>query len=376
MHAAATVLLLAPLGIASAATLAGASRHSPLVHASRLSRASCARAAVRASTGAPPPATDVEERDVVVIGSGFGGLSCASLLATAGYDVLVCESHYELGGCAHEFCYRTDGTPVPSEKVQPGEPVFRFESGPSLYSGFSWTDGSPNPLKHVYEMIGEEPEWLTFDTWGAFLPEAPDGYSLSIGAEAFEQILQTYGGPSALEDWRRLARRLRPLTDGAKAIPAVAVRPDLGALRTVIARYPGAVLRTLLDAPKLTRPFSEVLAEVRSAGAPRAGAPARAVRRGRWRARCAPCEHVGPSRVCMRALSASARRAARARAAPRERVPRRASARAAPLTTSLRCLRRAALRRAALRPAVRGARARCVPTTVPASRAPCAGGGD
>jgi len=237
----------------------GAAAHRlPSARAVRLPRAPRPRAAIRAAVDG-----GVEERDVVVIGSGLGGLSCASLLATAGYDVLVCESHYELGGCAHEFCYRPDGTPVQSEKVAPGERVFRFESGPSLYSGFSWQDGSPNPLKHVYQMIGEEPEWITFDTWGAFLPEAPEGYSLSIGAEAFEKILETYGGPHALEDWGRLVERLRPLTYGAKAIPAVAVRPDAGALITVVSRYPGAVLRTLFDAGKLTQPFSLVLEEVR-----------------------------------------------------------------------------------------------------------------
>lgn len=218
------------------------------------------RAAPRASAAAAP---EVEERDVVVIGSGIGGLCCASLLAAAGLDVLVCESHYELGGCAHEFVYRLDGTTVPSDKLQPGERAFRFESGPSLYSGLSWTNGSPNPLKHVYEMIGEEPEWITFDRWGAFLPEAPDGYCVSIGAAQFEQVLATYGGPTALDDWHRLAARLRPLTDGVKALPAVAIRPDAGALLTVVAKYPRAVLRTLQDASRgLTRPFSEILAEV------------------------------------------------------------------------------------------------------------------
>lgn len=224
------------------------------------SRTAVRRASLRASTvGAP----QVEERDVVVIGSGIGGLCCASLLAAAGLDVLVCESHYELGGCAHEFVYRLDGTTVPSDKLEPGERAFRFESGPSLYSGLSWQHGSPNPLKHVYEMIGEEPEWITFDRWGAFLPEAPDGYCVSIGAEQFETVLATYGGPTALSDWRRLAARLRPLTDGVKALPAVAVRPDAGALLTVLAKYPRAVLRTLQDASRgLTRPFSEILTEV------------------------------------------------------------------------------------------------------------------
>jgi len=41
-------------------------------------------------------AWDVES-DVVVIGSGIGGLTCAALLAYYGHDVRVCESHYYPG---------------------------------------------------------------------------------------------------------------------------------------------------------------------------------------------------------------------------------------------------------------------------------------
>ena len=41
----------------------------------------------------------IETVDIVVIGSGIGGLSCAALLATAGKRVKVVEKHYEIGGC-------------------------------------------------------------------------------------------------------------------------------------------------------------------------------------------------------------------------------------------------------------------------------------
>ena len=44
-----------------------------------------------------------EEYDVVVIGSGLGGLTCANMLGRAGYSVLLLEQHYKLGGMATWF---------------------------------------------------------------------------------------------------------------------------------------------------------------------------------------------------------------------------------------------------------------------------------
>ena len=102
------------------------------------------------------------------------------------------EQHYEIGGCCHEFNVNMEGKPVPSALLaKKPQPVFKFEAGPSLYSGLS-DERSPNPLKHIYQMIGEEPEWINYDTWGAHLPEAPDGYELSIGAAQFKEILRRY----------------------------------------------------------------------------------------------------------------------------------------------------------------------------------------
>lgn len=191
-----------------------------------------------------------ETVDVVVIGSGIGGLSCAGLLAASGLEVAVLEAHYELGGCAHEFAMNMQGKAVPSSR----EEAFKFEAGPSLYSGLS-SERSPNPLKHVFQMIEEEPEWIPYDTWGAYLPEAPEGYELSIGAENFLEILRRYGGPTAVDDWVELSKRLRPLSKGVMGLPSVAVRNDIGVLLTLAAKYPAALFDVSRNVGTILKPF-------------------------------------------------------------------------------------------------------------------------
>ncbi len=67
--------------------------------------------------------------DIIVIGSGIGGLTAAALLARYGKRVLVCESHSIPGGAAHSF--QRQG--------------FKFDSGPSFYCGLSNQRPSLNP---------------------------------------------------------------------------------------------------------------------------------------------------------------------------------------------------------------------------------------
>lgn len=43
------------------------------------------------------------EYDVIIVGAGIGGLTCASLLAKWGYKVLVLEQHYQVGGYCSSF---------------------------------------------------------------------------------------------------------------------------------------------------------------------------------------------------------------------------------------------------------------------------------
>ena len=41
--------------------------------------------------------------DVIICGSGIGGLACGAILSCAGLRCLVLEAHYRAGGCTHEF---------------------------------------------------------------------------------------------------------------------------------------------------------------------------------------------------------------------------------------------------------------------------------
>ncbi|OUL19412.1 NAD(P)/FAD-dependent oxidoreductase [Nostoc sp. 106C] len=177
--------------------------------------------------------------DVVVIGSGVGGLSCAALLARYGFDVIVCESHSIPGGAAHAF--ERNG--------------FKFDSGPSLYSGLSYSP-SANPLRQVLDAIGSGLPCVTYDTWGCCLPEAD--FDTTVGAEQFCEVLMRLRGEDAVREWRQLQRIMEPLASAATAIPSAALRFDWGAVKTMgrfapsLARYTGNVL-------KLTGPFSKIM---------------------------------------------------------------------------------------------------------------------
>jgi phytoene dehydrogenase-like protein len=186
--------------------------------------------------------SDPLETDVVVIGSGIGGLSCAALLAHYGFEVLVCESHGIPGGAAHAFTYQG----------------FKFDSGPSLYSGLSYSP-SANPLRQVLDAIGEELPCVTYDTWGCYLPEGE--FTTSVGADQFCEILHQFRGDQAVAEWRELQRVMTPLARAAVAIPPAALRLDWGSIAT-IGRYLPSLFWQVGNVAKLTGAFSSVMDEV------------------------------------------------------------------------------------------------------------------
>ncbi|GAP97529.1 phytoene desaturase family protein [Leptolyngbya sp. NIES-2104] len=180
--------------------------------------------------------------DVIVIGSGIGGLSCAAILAKYGFNVLVCESHSIAGGAAHSF--KRNG--------------YTFDSGPSLYSGMSYSP-SPNPLRQVLDAIDEDISWLNYETWGCCLPEGT--FDTQVGASQFCEVLQQLRGESAVAEWQRLQEVMSPLARAAIALPPAAVRYDLGALLSV-GQYLPAMVQNAIGFSKLTGAFAPVMNQV------------------------------------------------------------------------------------------------------------------
>jgi len=179
--------------------------------------------------------------DVVIIGSGIGGLCCGALLAQYGFEVVVCESHSLPGGAAHGF--ERQG--------------FHFDSGPSLYSGLSAP--SANPLRLVLDALDESVPCLTYDTWGCLLPEGQ--FNTSVGVDQFCEILHCLRGEAAVQEWRQLQRFMEPLKDAAIALPTAAIRLDWHAPR-LLGRYTPTLLKHLPTLSRITGAFGPLMDQV------------------------------------------------------------------------------------------------------------------
>ena len=160
-----------------------------------------------ASAASPTAASSTA--DLVVVGSGLGGLCAGALAARHGLEVLVLEAHDRPGGAAHGFERRG----------------FAFESGPSLWSGLgSWP--STNPLAQVLRAIGESVPVCRYHDWGLLLPEGQ--LRVGVGLEPFLAVVRDLRGTAAAEEWARFMGVLQPLCTAARSLPLLALRSGLG----------------------------------------------------------------------------------------------------------------------------------------------------
>ena len=149
----------------------------------------------------------MSQYDVVIIGSGIGGLSCGSLLTLAGKKVLICEAHTRPGGVAHSF-YKKGYT---------------FESGPSLWSGIGkWP--TTNPLGQILKLLEEEVELIKYKGWQVIVPEG--NFNLEVGEEPFKQKIQFLRGDKSLEEWESFISAIKPLSKIISEIPLLSFSPQ------------------------------------------------------------------------------------------------------------------------------------------------------
>jgi len=186
--------------------------------------------------------SETSEYDVIVIGSGIGGLCAGVMAARYGLKTLVVESHYRAGGAAHSF-----------ERVTP-HGNFMFDSGPSLWAGMA--NPSMNPLRQCLDAAGvaDSVEWVQYDGWGMVIPEGE--FYFRVGDTAsWHATLREFGGPDAQEQWDALMKSVGPVTAAAGATSPMVLRSDPGVLLPLLRCLPG-LLSAAPYASLLNGPFS------------------------------------------------------------------------------------------------------------------------
>ncbi len=164
--------------------------------------------------------------DIIVIGSGIGGLTAAALLARYGKRVLVCESHAIPGGAAHSFSRQG----------------FHFDSGPSFYCGLNHPK-SLNPLRQVLQVLGETIETIAYDPLGHY--HFPEGtFPVYSNSEKYREAVAKITPQGAIE-LARFESRLLSLYDALRDIPTLALRADFQIVPVLFTRYLPSLLKLL-----------------------------------------------------------------------------------------------------------------------------------
>jgi len=192
--------------------------------------------------------------DVVIVGSGIGGLSAAAMLSKYGYTVLVLESHSETGGCAHGFTLRGPD----NEGKNSG--IYKFDTGPSFFSGLNPNipPKSSNPLRTILDYVGESVDCIPYETFGLVFPEGEFVHTTGFGG--MEGVVGKLSGTNGVEQWSNLMEKMEPLAEAVSAMPTVALRTDIGAALTAGPFLPKfGRLGNPFAALKLTKPFSSIL---------------------------------------------------------------------------------------------------------------------
>ncbi|MGB6296036.1 MAG: NAD(P)/FAD-dependent oxidoreductase [Rivularia sp. (in: cyanobacteria)] len=182
----------------------------------------------------------MENFDVIVIGSGIGGLTAAALLSRYGKRVIVCESHTVAGGAAHNF--RRQG--------------FEFDSGPSFYCGLS-DARSLNPVKQVLDILGESLQTVPYDPLGHY--HFPEGsFAVYCNYQRYREEVAKIT-PQGARELAEFEKRLLPLYEAMKGIPTLALRADWQLIPILLSRYLPSLLKMLPNLPLVQSSVGSVM---------------------------------------------------------------------------------------------------------------------
>jgi phytoene dehydrogenase-like protein len=212
-------------------------------HGSSIPRASVSEGPAEARGSAT---IDNEEWDVIIVGSGFGGLSCAAVATALGFKTLVLESHYAAGGVAHGFDVKNEAG------------TFHFDTGPSFFCGLS-KKGSLNPVKMVLDALGESVPCVPYDRF--CIDDLLVG-TVHVCADESDTLLSVEaiapGGSAELKRFNDVMRSMHAGMD----VPAIALRGDALVLPMIFRRWPGSMLKLLPYIWDVKRPVSDILDRV------------------------------------------------------------------------------------------------------------------
>lgn len=186
---------------------------------------------------------------VVVIGAGIGGLTAASLLLKAGFNVTVLEAHVYPGGSAGTFYhqgYRFDAGATLAGGFAPGGPHFRLAE----MLGLVWPIQPVDPAWVVHLPDKSITQWADPEQWRAErqvkLPGTERFWRLQerLAAAAWDVASRPFPWPpQSGNDWLTLMKAVRPST-----LPAI---PYLGRTIAGLVRNASPEFRTFLDAQLL-----------------------------------------------------------------------------------------------------------------------------
>ncbi len=172
----------------------------------------------------------MQDSDVIIIGSGIGGLCAAGLLARYGKQVIICESHTIPGGAAHSF--KRQG--------------FEFDSGPSFYCGLTDSQ-SLNPLKQVLDILNESIQVIPYDPLGHYhFPETT--FAAYRHIERYRQEVHQIT-PKGAQELQVFTERLLGLYEAMKGIPTLALRVDWQIIPVLLRHYLPSLVKMLPHLP-------------------------------------------------------------------------------------------------------------------------------